>query len=171
LEFVSQAHVDRLLTSGKVELRNVIQSRLNQVLTEAPLGVQVVSVEVRHVRPPGSTTQAFKDVINAQEESRETVHQAESYANRMLPEAHARAQQIISEARAYQTRTVTAAQGEAARFQILAAEYTRYPKVTRERLRQEAIETIFPTLTKYVVGSSDIGPAAHLRFMSGKPKK
>jgi len=171
LEFVSQAHVDRLLTSGKVELRNVIQQRLNGVLTEAPLGVQVVSVEVRHVRPPGPTTQAFKDVINAQEESRETVHQAESYAKRMLPEARAKAKQIISEAQAYQTRTVTAAQGEAARFQLLATEYAQYPKVTRERLRQETIETLFPTLTKYVVGSSTTGPAANLRFMTGKPKR
>ncbi|MBN1297028.1 FtsH protease activity modulator HflK [bacterium] len=165
LEFVSHADVDRLLTAGKLELRDYIHSSLNAVLEDVNLGVQVVSVEVRNVRPPGSTIQAFKDVINAQEESREMVHQAESYANRMAPEARAEAHRIVSEAEAYRTRTVEGAHGEAERFRLLATEYTGYPEVTRERLRQETIEAIFPVMAKYIVGSSDTGPAAHLRFM------
>lgn len=166
LGYISHANVDALLTSGKVALRDYINRRLNAELERIPLGVEVVSVEVRNVRPPGSTTQAFKDVINAQEESREAVHQAESYSRRILPEARAEAQQILSEANAYQTKTVESAQGEAERFRLLAAEYARYPGVTKERLRRESMETIFPDIRKYVIGSSRDGPAANLRFLN-----
>ncbi|MCD4652861.1 FtsH protease activity modulator HflK [bacterium] len=166
LNYVSSARVDALLTSGKLELRDFINQRLNEILHEVDLGVRVVSVEVRTVRPPGSTTPAFKDVINAQEESREMVHQAESYAKRMIPEAHAEAQQMLSDAEAYRKKTVEGASGEARRFELLAAEYSLYPEVTRERLRQESIEAIFPYLSKYIIGKSDQGNAAHLRFFN-----
>lgn len=166
LRYVSHANVDALLTSGKLELRDYINSSLNTTLERIRLGMEVVSVEVRNVRPPDSTTQAFKDVINAQEESREAVHQAESYSRRVLPEARAEAQQILSEANAYKTKTVESARGEAERFRLLAAEYAQYPGVTKERLRRESMETIFPQMTKYVIGASDEGPAANLRFVS-----
>lgn len=171
LAFVSQAHVDQLLTSGKLELRDFIQGRLNKVLGDVRLGVEVVSVEARHVHPPGPTTQAFKDVINAQEESREQVHQAESYANRVLPEALGEAGRILSEAEAYRTRVVAAARGEAVRFELLAGQYVAFPDVTRERLRQEAIELMLPAVSKVLVGSSGEAPAATLRFLTERPRR
>jgi len=164
LNYISSLQVDDLLTSGKLGLRDFINIELNKKLNNINLGLRVVSVEVRNVRPPNSTTAAFKDVINAQEESREMVHQAESYAKRMLPEAHAEAQQILSEAQAYKIKTIEKAKGEAQRFELLAAEYSLYPDTTRERLRQESIEAIYPSISKYIVDKSVHGNAAHLRF-------
>ena len=165
LDYVSAAHVDDLLTSGKLDLRDYINDNLNKQLEKVDLGLQVVSVEVRNVRPPGYTSQAFKDVINAQEESREMIHQAESYSRRIAPEAIAEAQQVVIEAEAYRTKVVEGATGEAQRFQLLAKEYALYPKVTRERLLRESLETIFPSVRKYIVGETARGQAANLRFI------
>lgn len=165
LAYVSSAHVDDLLTSGKIELRDYVYSNLNDRLKSVKLGVEVVSVNIRNVRPPGPTSQAFRDVINAQEESRELVHQAESYMKRVVPEAHAESQQVMSLAEAYRTQTIEGAKGESQRFTLLAAEYSEFPDVTRERLRRETLDEIFPLVSKYLIGNSNDKNATSLRFI------
>ncbi len=166
LNCVSKTEVDQLLTSGKIELRDVLNRELSIYLKEIDLGVEILSSEIRNVRPPRTTTQAFKDVINAQEESRESIHQAESYAKRMIPEANAEAIQILSEAEAYRNRTVEAATGEARRFSLIAEEYSNYPALTRERLRQETVEQVFSKASKHILGPSKSGDLpARVRFL------
>lgn len=170
LNCVSASEVDRLLTSGKIELRDVLNRELAEHLARIDLGVEILSAEIRNVRPPRSTMQAFKDVINAQEESRETIHQAESYAKRRIPEAHAEALRIVSEAESYGTKIIESAKGEAGRFELVAAEYQRYPDLTRERLRQEMLEKVMPLVSKRVLGPSDRGDLpARLRFLVNSP--
>lgn len=166
LNGVSRSEVDQILTSGKIELRDVLTRELAQYLDEIDLGVEILSAEIRNVRPPRPTTQAFKDVINAQEESRESIHQAESYAKRMIPEAHAEAIQVVSTAEAYRRTVVESAKGETGRFELLAAEYDAYPALTRERLRQETIEQVFPRISKQILGPSSRGDLpVRLRIM------
>ena len=170
LNCVSASEVDRLLTSGKIELRDILNRELAEHLKRMDLGVEILSAEIRNVRPPRSTMQAFKDVINAQEESRETIHQAESYAKRTIPEAHADALRIVSEAESYGTKIVESAKGEAGRFELVAVEYQRYPDLTRERLRQEMLEKVMPVVSKRVLGPADRGDLpARLRFLVNSP--
>jgi modulator of FtsH protease HflK len=167
LDVVSCMEVDQLLVSGRIELRDLVADRLSNLLEHNALGLDVLSVEIRNVRPPRSTIYAFNDVINAQEESREIVHQAEAYVRTILPEARAEALKKITDAEAYRNRTVESATGEAGRFELLAAEYQNHPEVTRERIRQDAIAEIYPAITKYVVGRTRAGKApVNLRFLS-----
>lgn len=170
LNCVSASGVDRLLTSGKIELRDILNNELATNLARIDLGVEILSAEIRNVRPPRSTMQAFKDVINAQEESRESIHQAESYAKRTIPEAHAEALRIVSEAESYSSKAIESAKGEAGRFELVAAEYQRYPELTRERLRQEMLEKVMPVVRKRILGPSDGGDLpARLRFLVDSP--
>lgn len=167
LESVSCMEVDQLLVSGRIELRDLVADRLSNLLEQNTLGLDVMSVEIRNVRPPRSTIYAFNDVINAQEESREIVHQAEAYARTILPESRAEALKKITDAEAYRNRVIEAARGEAGRFELLAAEYQKHPEVTRERMRQDAVAEIYPVINKYVIGRTLAGNApVNLRFLS-----
>ena len=123
LKDISQMTVDDVLTTGKLELRSNIHRQLAEKCRELRLGLDIQSVEIKNVRPPKSTLSAFKDVINAQEESNELVHQAEAYRNRVIPEARADAKKILEEAIAYKQRKIAYAKGEAKRFELLVAEF------------------------------------------------
>lgn len=167
LDSVSGMEVDQLLVSGRIELRDLVADRLADLMKQHHLGLDILSVEIRNVRPPRSTIQAFNDVINAQEESREFVHQAEAYAMSVMPEAQAEALKMTTDAEAYKNRVLETARGEAGRFELLAAEYRKYPEVTRERLRQDVLAEVYPAITKYVLGpGSSEKPPANLRFLS-----
>lgn len=167
LDSVSGMEVDQLLVSGRIELRDLVADRLADLMKQHRLGLDILSVEIRNVRPPRSTIHAFNDVINAQEESREIVHQAEAYAMSIMPEAHADALKMTTDAEAYKNRVLETARGEAGRFELLAAEYRNYPEVTRERLRQDVLAEVYPTITKYVLGPGSSGDLpANLRFLS-----
>ncbi len=167
LERVAVMHVDDLLTTGKLALRDNINHDLTALCSEMDLGITITSVEIRNARPPRKTTFAFKDVINAQEESRETVHQAEAYRNSLIPEAKAQAQTIIQEAEAYKNRKINHAKGEAERFTLLARKYRENPELTKERLRLETIEKILPNITKTVTTREAGKNLVNLRIFSG----
>ena len=171
MQFVATNNVDNVLTTGKLELRDHLFRVISRESHKFGLGLEVTSVEIRNVRPPGRTTTAFKDVINAQEESREIIHQAEAYQNRLLPEANAEALKIVQEAEAYRKQKIDAASGEAKRFELLAAQYKKEPDVTWERLRLETLEELMPNLTKYVTDTSSGKDLVDLRMFYPGNKK
>ncbi len=167
LKSVSSKTVDELLVSGRIELRDLVNRELTNLLKKNDLGLDILSVEIRNVRPPRTTIHAFNDVVNAREESREIVHQAEAYARRVIPEARAEAQKAVTDSEAYRNRVIETARGETGRFELLLAEYEKYPEVTRERLRQDVLSEVYPDLTKFILGRTADGHyPAKLRFLS-----
>ncbi|MBN1552858.1 FtsH protease activity modulator HflK [bacterium] len=155
IQNIVEQNVDEILTTGRLALRQSIQNELENLLKQIPIGLDINTVEIRNVRPPSKTTFAFKDVINAQEESRELIHQAESYRNSIIPEAQAEAQKVYEEALAYKNQKIAYAEGESQRFSLLVTEYRNNPGITMERLRLEALETILPNLKKSLLDEHD----------------
>jgi modulator of FtsH protease HflK len=164
LTSVSFRNVDELLTSGKVELRQELMEYLKVKCQQLDLGLEIVSVEIKKVRPPSQTEAAFKSVINAQEEQRELLHQAASYRNKILPETRASAHTLIQEAISQKNKRISIAQGKAKRFSVLAEKYVESPELTRERLRLETVEELLPDFKKYVVDNSAAGGSLRLRL-------
>ena len=54
-------------------------------------------------------------------------------------------------AEAFKQEKIASAEGQAARFLSILAEYEKAPLVTRQRLYLEAMEDILPGITKFVV--------------------
>ena len=75
----------------------------------------------------------------------------------MLPRARGAAQQILREAEGYKEKRVLLAQGEAARFLSVLAEYGKAKGVTRERLHLETLEWVLPEVDKFIV-DGEFGP-------------
>ena len=98
LNTLSCADVDSALTAGKVMLQQQILKKVQEQLGELKTGISVISTEIENTRPPSSVAQAFKDVINAREERRTIVHDAQAYRNQMIPQGKAEASLILNEA-------------------------------------------------------------------------
>ena len=69
---------------------------------------------------------------------------------------------MLEDARAYRDRVIANAEGEAARFEALLAEYAKAPEVTRERLYIEAVEDVYGNTNKVILDSQGSGNLLYL---------
>ncbi|HEV7222434.1 MAG TPA: FtsH protease activity modulator HflK [Pirellulales bacterium] len=147
--------VDRVLTQGKQELGVRLAERLQALVDRYALGVAVRSVDIGSIEPPAEVADAFDKVVSAQRQREQAVNQARSFANKTLAEAQGAAQRTIDRGSAERDRSVRRAQGEAARFESLLAEYRQSPALTANRLYLEAMAETLPKLrAKLIIDSA-----------------
>ena len=80
-------------------------------------------------------------------------NEAQTYANRVIPEARGRAAQVTQSAEAYREQTVAEARGQAGRFDKIYDEYRKAPDITRERLYLETMERVLGGTDKIILDS------------------
>ena len=134
--------VDSVITTGKSE----IQSEIKQ---------KVMNRTIQDAEPPTlEVQQAFTAVETAKQSADTAVNNAKKYANEVTPAASADADQIIKQAEAYRESKINEAEGQAARFTELFAEYQNYPLITKQRLFYEAMEEFLPDMKLYIVDAN-----------------
>ena len=148
---ISTRAVDDVLTTEKIAIQEEVRSQSQELIDRHNLGVVVSTVNIRSVTPPAEAADAFRDVASARADLSRIVNEAEGYSNDLLPRARGQAQQLLSASRGYRERRIQQAQGDAARFQQLVAEYNRNPEVTRSRLFLETVEEVLPRIRKTIV--------------------
>jgi membrane protease subunit HflK len=81
------------------------------------------------------------------------VNEAQTYANRVIPEARGRVAQITQAAEAYRQQTVAEATGQTSRFLKILEQYKKAPDVTRERMYLETMERVLGGADKIILDS------------------
>ena len=76
---------------------------------------------------------------------------AQTYANRVVPEARGRAAKILQDAEAYREQTVAEAKGQASRFSQVYEQYKKAPDVTRQRIYLETMEHVLGGTDKTII--------------------
>ena len=112
-------------------------------------------MQLQKVDPPAPVIDAFRDVQAARSDLERLQNEAETYANRVVPEAKGRASKILQDAEAYRAQTVADAKGQTSRFLQIYAQYKKAPDVTRERMYLETMERILGDTDKTII---DTGP-------------
>jgi membrane protease subunit HflK len=124
---------------------------MQQVLDDYGAGIQVTQVQLQKVDPPAQVIDAFRDVQAARADLERAQNEAQTYANRVVPEARGRAAQVTQAAEAYREQTVAEAKGATARFLKVYDEYKKAPDVTRQRMYLETMERLFGGTDKIIV--------------------
>ena len=173
-ELAGSMQVDALLTSGRAELQQRARERAQQALDGYRSGLELVSVDLQEITPPGDVAQAFRDVSSAAEEKNKLINDAQGYTNSVIPQARGEAQKQLREAEGYKTDVVNRARGEAQRFADTLGQYQKDariygPEVTRYRLYTETMEKILPKVKKYIVEPGRNGEGVNLRFIDQLP--
>lgn len=140
-----------VLSEGRQLLAEETRDRLQAYLDSYNTGIAITRVNVLKAEPPSAVKSAFDDVISAKEDKERYVAEAEAYANGIVPESRGKAQRILQEAVGYRERLVAEAEGEANRFNQLLAEYQKAPRVTRERLYLDSVESVMTNSSKVLV--------------------
>jgi len=156
---VGRSELHSVLTEGRSVLAVRIQDQLQVLLKYYKTGLQISKVNIEDTMAPSQVRAAFQDVQRAKEDQQRVKEEAQTYQNKVVPEARGKAQRIIEEAIAYKSRIVLRAEGDASRFTQLLKAYDLAPAVTRERLYIDAMQKIMSKSTKILLdtkGSNNV---------------
>jgi membrane protease subunit HflK len=148
---IARADVDAILTTQRLAVQDAVLAVAQQRLNEYGAGVKLSTINIESATAPPEAADAFRDVASARADTARIVSQAQSYANDLLPRARGEAQQMLESAKAYGNSRINESTGDAARFSALAAEYSKAPQVTGQRLYIEALEQVLPKIRKVIV--------------------
>ncbi|TFH20419.1 MAG: FtsH protease activity modulator HflK [Myxococcales bacterium] len=161
-EVVGSTTIDDALTEGRLEIQTRAQAQLQEILDSYQTGLQVTTVKLQDVTPPGPVQDAFKDVINAEQDRERVINESEGFANDIIPKARGTAARLVNEAEGYAAAVVKDAEGAAKRFELVHAAYAKAPEVTRQRMYIEALEEVLPEINKIIIQGGAAGDVVPL---------
>jgi len=147
-EILGRNNIDNALTEGKELIQEDAQRLLQEILDRYQVGLEVAALKLQDVDPPDQVSDAFKDVISAQQDKERLINEATGYANDVVPKARGQAAQLINEAEGYKAAKLQDAAGAAQRFIALHDEYSKAKAVTRQRLYLETMEEVMGRMNK-----------------------
>jgi membrane protease subunit HflK len=122
----------------------------------------VQQVQMQKVDPPAQVIDSFRDVQAARSDAERAQNEAQTYANRVVPEARGRAAQILQAAEAYREQTVAEATGQTSRYVRIYDQYKKAPEVTRRRMYLETMERVFGGMDKVILDPKVSGVVPYL---------
>jgi membrane protease subunit HflK len=153
-EVVGRSEIQPILTGARQTVEVAVQDLMQRTLDHYGAGVQVTQVQLQKVDPPAQVLDSFRDVQAARSDAERAQNEAQTYANRVVPESRGRAAQVTQAAEAYRQQTVAEATGQSARFLKIYDEFKKAPAVTRERMYLETMERVLAGTNKVIIDSA-----------------
>lgn len=133
---VARVSLDDAIGAGRSQIEQNVEQSMQQLLDDYGAGVRIQGVAISQSAPPAAVNEAFLQVSAAQQ-------QAQSYMN---------------DARAYALQITAKAQGDAAAFEKVYAEYRLAPEVTRRRMYYETMERVLSRVDTTIVEAPGVTP-------------
>lgn len=156
-EIIGRRNIQPVLTTDRGAIEAEVRQLMQATLDTYKAGVQIRLVQLQKVDPPQQVIDAFRDVQAARADQERLRNEAETYANRVVPEARGRSAQLVQAAEAFKDQTVAEALGQASRFNAVFEQYRNAPGVTRERLFIETMERVLGGTDKVIIDQRNGG--------------
>jgi membrane protease subunit HflK len=163
-EVVGQARMELILTSDRELIQLKVKSLMQKSLDTYDAGIWVTDVKMQDAKFPDDVRPAYLDVQKALADQDRKRNEAETYANRIVPQARGEAAQIIQDAEAYRQQVIAEASGSAKRFLSVYQEYKKAPEVTRRRIYLETMSQVLAPLNKVVVDDAAKGVVPYFQL-------
>ncbi len=150
-EVIGRNNIQPILTGARQNIEQGVHELMQKTLDSYGAGVRITQVQMQKVDPPSQVIDAFRDVQAARADAERAQNEAQTYANRVQPEARGEAARIENAAQAYKERSVVEARGQASRFLSIYDQYLLAKDVTRERMYYETMERVFGGVDKVIV--------------------
>ena len=133
---VARVSLDDAIGAGRSDIEQSVEQNMQQLLDDYGGGIRVQGVAINQSVPPDAVNEAFLQVSAAQQQ----------------------AQSDMNNARAYALQITARAQGDAAAFEKVYAEYRQAPEVTRRRMYYETMERILSRVDTTIVEAPGVTP-------------
>jgi membrane protease subunit HflK len=161
-EAIGRSDIQPILTGARQTIENAVQELMQKTLDHYGAGIFIQQVQLQKVDPPAQVIDAFRDVQAARIDFERAQNEAQTYANRVIPEARGKVAQITQSAEAYRQQTVAEATGQTARFLQIYDQYKKAPDVTRQRMYLETMERVLGNTDKIILDSGAGGVVPYL---------
>jgi modulator of FtsH protease HflK len=156
-EIIGRSSIQPILTGARTSIEQSVQELMQKTLDEYGSGILVQQVQLQKVDPPSQVIDSFRDVQAARSDQERMQNEAQTYANRVVPEARGQAAKIIQAAEGYKQQAVAEAKGQSSRFLQVYDEYKKAPTVTRERIYLETMERVLGSSDKLIYDGGKSG--------------
>jgi modulator of FtsH protease HflK len=156
-EVIGHSNAQPLLTGLRETVETSVQDLMQKTLDSYGAGILIQNVQLQKVDPPAEVIDSFRDVQAARSDLERLANEAQTYANRVVPEARGRAAKIVQDAEAYRSQTVADANGQTSRFLQVYDQYKKAPDVTRQRMYLETMERILANTPKTIIDTGKQG--------------
>ena len=157
-EIIGHNNIQPIITTERPNIQAAVQTLMQQILDDYKAGIQVQQVNMQKADYPAPVIDAFRDVQAARSDLERLQNEAQTYANRVIPEAKGRASKITQDAQAYRAQVVANAKGQTSRFLQVYAQYKKAPDVTRQRIYLDTMERVLAATDKTIIDTGAKGP-------------
>ncbi|MCW5694367.1 MAG: FtsH protease activity modulator HflK [Pseudolabrys sp.] len=164
-EVVGRSDIQPILTGARQTIENAVHELMQKTLDNYGAGIVIQQVQLQKVDPPQQVIDAFRDVQAARADLERAVNEAQTYANRVVPEARGKVAQISQAAEGYKSQTVAEATGQSARFNQIYEQYKKAPDVTRERMYLETMERVLGGADKVIIDAGANGSGGVVPYL------
>lgn len=148
---IAQTPIAQVLSEGRSKINIQLRERLQKLVDDYKLGVEISQVELLKVTPPtAKVNDAYLDVQRAKADMERKRNEAEFYRNSIVPVARGQSKKIIQDAEGYKAKIMADIDGETGRFQLVYDQFRTAPEVTRTRLYLDAMEYILKDAQKLI---------------------
>jgi membrane protease subunit HflK len=131
---IGRATLNDAIGPQRAQIAEQVRERIQEILDSYRAGIEVRGVDIKQADPPAAVKDAFNDVSAAQQDAVQAINQSKGYAQQLL----------------------AVAQGSAAQFDAVYAQYKLAPEVTRKRIYLETMESILSKVDKTVVEPGNV---------------
>lgn len=131
---IGRASLNDAIGPQRAQIAEQVRERMQELLTSYRAGIEIRGVDIKQADPPAAVDEAFKDVSAAQQDAQQALNQSRGYAQQLL----------------------AVAQGAAASFDAVYAQYALAPEVTRKRMYLETMEGVLSKVDKTIVEPGNV---------------
>jgi membrane protease subunit HflK len=133
---ISHVTLNDAMGDKRSQIEGEVAEEMQRILDSYHSGIQIQGVAIKQADPPDAVNDAFKEVTAAQQDAKSYINQANAYALQITAKA----------------------QGEAAAFDRVYAQYKLAPEVTRRRMYYETMEQVLSRVDKTIVDTPGVTP-------------
>lgn len=156
---------------NKDTIATEITPDLIKKLNDYEAGITITDIKFTDVLVPEEVQFAYDDVNNAKNEKTEYLSKANKYKNDKIPQARAKAFEIIEEAKGYKASVLGQAKGDIAKFNQVVEKYKNSKQVTRTRMYLDTMQEILQkTPNKYIIDLSNEDNGNTIKYLPLNPE-
>ncbi len=149
-ETIGQSAFDAI-NPNRETIERRVRLMMQKSLDDYDAGIAVTSVQLGNASAPEQVDKADRSVQAAQTAQTQKRGDAETYANKVIPEARGDATRLVQEAEAYRQKAIAEASGEAKQFLAVYEQYKKAPDVTRRRMYLETMSKVLAPMNKVIL--------------------
>ncbi len=150
-QVIGTSKMDFILYEGREEVAARTTELMQTILDRYQIGISINRVTMQNAQPPEQVQAAFDDAVKAGQDRERQRNEGQAYANDVIPRARGGAARLLEESEGYKQRVISAAEGDASRFEQVLVEYAKAPDVTRERMYIDTVQQILSNTSKILI--------------------